>query len=78
MTLLQLGYNASHKKWNNFKFSICITGRKSGILRIQYGHAAAAATEISFARDKLKYILVRPLKFGMWVYIGNAINTIVL
>ena len=26
----------------------CIPGRKSGILRIQYGHAAAAAAEISF------------------------------
>ena len=28
--------------------SNCIPGRKSGILRIQYGHAAAAAAEISF------------------------------
>ena len=26
----------------------CIPGRKSRILRIQYGHAAAAAAEISF------------------------------
>ena len=26
----------------------CIPRRKSGILRIQYGHAAAAAAEISF------------------------------
>ena len=32
----------------------CIPGRKSGILRIQYGHAAA---EISFGRDNLKNIL---------------------
>ena len=26
----------------------------------------------------LKNILVRPLKFGMWVYMGNATNAIVL
>ena len=30
----------------------CIPGRKSGLLRIQYGHAAAAA-EISFWMRKL-------------------------
>ena len=55
----------------------CIPGRKSGILRIQYGHAAATA-EISFGRDNLKNILVRTFKFGMWVYMGNATNAIVL
>ena len=31
-----------------------------------------------FGRDKLKNILVRTFKFGMWVYIGNATNAIVL
>ena len=31
-----------------------------------------------FGRDNLKNILVRPFKFGMWVYMGNATNTIVL
>ena len=33
-----------------------------------------------FGSDNLKYImiLVRPFKFGMWVYMGNATNTIVL
>ena len=25
-----------------------------------------------FGRDNLKNILVRPFKFGMWVYMGNA------
>ena len=54
----------------------CIPGQKTGILRIQYSHAAAA--EISFGRDNLKNILVRPFKFGMWVYMGNATNAIVL
>ena len=54
----------------------CIPGRKSGILRIQYPHAAAA--EISFGRDNLKSVLVRTFKFGMWVYMGNATNAIVL
>ena len=29
-------------------------------------------------RDNLKNILVRPLKLGMWVYMGNATNSIVL
>ena len=29
-------------------------------------------------RDNLKNILVRPFKFGMWVYMGNATNAIVL
>ena len=57
--------------------SYCIPGQKSGILRIQCGHAAAAA-EISFGRDNLKNILVRTFKFGMWVYMGNATNAIVL
>ena len=38
------------------------------VLRIQYSHAAAAA-EISFWT-----LLVRPFKFGMWVYMGNAMN----
>ena len=33
-------------------------------LKIQYGHSAAAG--------------VRPFKFGMWVYMGNAKNAIVL
>ena len=33
--------------YNCVKNAICIPGRKSGILRIQYGHAAATA-EISF------------------------------
>ena len=55
--------------------SYCIPGRKSGILRIQYGHAAA---EISFGRDNLKNILGRPFKLGMWIYMGNATNAIVL
>ena len=27
-----------------------------------------------FGRDHLKNILVRPFKFGMWIYIGNATN----
>ena len=31
-----------------------------------------------FGRDKLKNILVRPFRFGMWVYMGNATNDIVL
>ena len=31
-----------------------------------------------FGRDNLKNILVRPFKFGMWVYMGNATNAIVL
>ena len=31
-----------------------------------------------FRRDNLKNILVRPFKFGMWVYMGNAMNAIVL
>ena len=55
----------------NIKRGYCIPGRKS--VRIQYGHAAAAA-EISFGRDNLKNILVSISKFGMWVYIGNTTN----
>ena len=31
-----------------------------------------------FGRDNLKNILVSPFKFGMWVYMGNATNAIVL
>ena len=31
-----------------------------------------------FGRDNLKNILVTIFKFGMWVYMGNAMNTIVL
>ena len=31
-----------------------------------------------FGRDNLKNILVGTFKFGMWVYMGNATNTIVL
>ena len=31
-----------------------------------------------FRRDNFKNILVRPFKFGMWVYMGNAVNAIVL
>ena len=31
-----------------------------------------------FGRGNLKNILVRPFKFGMWVYMGNATNAIVL
>ena len=31
-----------------------------------------------FGRDNLKNILVRPFKFGMWLYMGNAMNAIVL
>ena len=31
-----------------------------------------------FGRDNLKNILVRPFKFGMWAYMGNATNAIVL
>ena len=30
-----------------------------------------------FGRDNLKNILVRPFKFGMWLYMGNATNAIV-
>ena len=67
---------------NSNYFADCIPGRKSGILRIQYGPSAiaAATTEISFKNLKLylKNILVRPFKFGMWVYMDNATNTIVL
>ena len=65
-------------------FACCIPGKKSGILRIQYGHAATTATgspppqRFSFGRDNFKNILVRPFKFGMWVYMGNATNAIVL
>ena len=31
-----------------------------------------------FGRDNLKNILVRPFKFGMWVYMSNATNAVVL
>ena len=31
-----------------------------------------------FGHDNLKNILVRTVKFGMWVYMGNATNAIVL
>ena len=31
-----------------------------------------------FGRDNLKNILVRPFKFGMWVYMGKATTAIVL
>ena len=31
-----------------------------------------------FGRDNLKNILVTTFKFGMWVYMGNATNAIVL
>ena len=31
-----------------------------------------------FGRNNLKNILVRPFKFRMWVYMGNAMNAIVL
>ena len=33
---------------------------------------------LPFGRDNFKNILVRPFKFGMWVYMGNATNAIVL
>ena len=59
-----------------FLYFIC-SRQKSGIPRIQYGHAAVNTTGISF-RDLITYnILVRPFKFGMWVYMGNTKNTIV-
>ena len=32
----------------------------------------------AFGRDNLKNVLVRPFKLGMWVYMGNATNAIVL
>ena len=32
----------------------------------------------SFGHDNLKNVLVRTFKFGMWVYMGNATNAIVL
>ena len=32
----------------------------------------------SFGRDNLKNILVTTFKFGMWVYMGNVTNAIVL
>ena len=32
----------------------------------------------SFRHNNLQNILVRPFKFGMWVYMGNATNAIVL
>ena len=31
-----------------------------------------------FGRDNLKNVLVRTFKFGLWVYMGNATNAIVL
>ena len=61
------------KKFSCFN---CIPRQKSGILRIQYGHAATS--EIPFWMRQLKNILVRTFKFGMWVYMGNGTNTIVL
>ena len=33
---------------------------------------------LPFVHDNLKNILLRPFKFGMWVYVGNATNAIVL
>ena len=30
-----------------------------------------------FGRNNLKNILVRPIKFGVWVYMGNVTNAIV-
>ena len=39
---------------------------------------APAPQRFPFGRDNLKDILVRTFKFGMWVYMGNATNAIVL
>ena len=51
--------------------NICIPGRKSVWSRRH-------RRDFHFGRDNLKNILVRPLKFGMWVYMGNATHAIVL
>ena len=46
--------------------------------KIQYSHAATPPQRFPFGRNDLKSILVRPFKFGVWVYMGNATNAIVL
>ena len=52
---------------------------KSGIFRIQHGHAAAAAAaaEISLERNNSKNILLWPFKFGVGVHMGNGSKPIV-
>ena len=48
------------------------------ILRIQYGPLLPPLQRFTFGRDNLKNILVKLFKFGIWVYMGNATNAIVL
>ena len=54
----------------------CIPGRKLGILG--FSTVMPPPQRFPFGRDNIKNILVRPFKFGIWVYMGNATNAIVL
>ena len=42
------------------------------------GFSTPPPQRFPFGCDNLKNSLVRPFKFGMWVYMGNATNAIVL
>ena len=55
---------------------ICIPGQNRGYLG--FSMVVPLPQRFPFGRNYLKNILVRPFKFGMWVYMGNAMNTIVL
>ena len=53
----------------------CIPGKSWGYLGFS---TVTPPQRFPFGRKNLKNILVRPFKFGMWVYMGNATNAIVL
>ena len=90
--VLDLFYKCSGLRMNMQKTQAVWIGDMKGIMDLQKkvivspdesrGYLALSTVtppqRFPFGRDNLKNILVRTFKFGMWVYMGNATNAIVL
>ena len=59
-------------------YGLLIAATDNCIPRQKYLGFSMVTLPPRFGCDNLKNILVRPFRFGMWVYMGNATNAIVL
>ena len=79
LKIFQLASSNLHKKYMPRKASLIVIvspDKSRGYLG--FSTVTPPPQRFPFRHDNLKNILVRPFKFGMWVYMGNARNDIVL
>ena len=78
MIYIFVSYKLSEMLLKNWKLYVLIVPPDESRGYLGFSTVTPPPQRFPFGLDNLKNILVRTLKFGRWVYMGNATNAIVL